>query len=128
MFHDHKGFEYYLPFLARDVSNKLSPTRNTILWSDISDIQVYQGKKSQTKSVKGVPSSRLDSAKIEIITEDFRIVLNPYKWLQEGCDDHRLTIQDAAGLTESATNTALKTSPLMETFDSFKQSLFTEGS
>jgi len=125
---DSQGFEYHLPFLARGVSNKLSPTRSTILWSDVSDIQAYQGKQSQTRGIKGVPSSRLDSAKIEIITEDFRIVLNPYKWLQEGCDDHRLTIQDAAGLTESATNTALKTSPLMETFDSFKQSQFTEGS
>ena len=119
---DDNGFEYMLPLLARDISNGFCATRKFVPWSEVSGVRLHPGKKSQMKGVKGVPSSRLESAKIEIIANDFQLYLNPYKWLREGCGDHRLSMQEAADLSEDGVSSAFTLCPLMAAFDSFKQS------
>ena len=119
---DNNGFEYKLPLLARDISNGFSATRKVVPWSAVCCIRLYPGKKSQVKGIEGVPSSRLDNAKVAVITDDFQLYLNPYKWLLDGCDDHRLSIQEAIDLSEDAVDTALIQCPLMSAFNSFKQS------
>ncbi len=90
---DNNCFEYKLPLLARDIPNGFSATRKVVPWSAVSCVRIYPGKKSHMEGIEGVPSSRLDNAKVEVITDDFQLYLNPYEWLLEGCDDHRLSIQ-----------------------------------
>ena len=88
-----QGFEYKLPLLAGAVSNGFCPTCKEVRRSEVVSVRVYQGTRLQVKGIKGMPSSRLDTAKIEIITDDFRLYLNPYKWLEAGQSDHRLSIK-----------------------------------
>ena len=110
---DGDGFEYYLPFLARDISNGFCAARKVISWEDVSCVDVYQGKRSQVKGIQGPPASRLTSCKIEICTSSFRLTINPYSWLQEGQSDHRLSLQKAKGLSNDAVNLTIIQCPLM---------------
>ncbi|MBV1959229.1 MAG: hypothetical protein KUG53_00720 [Pseudomonadales bacterium] len=86
-----EGFEYNLPFLARDIKNGLASTRKVISWNDVTDIHLNQGGSSQIKGIKGPPSSRLGSARMEITAHNTRLIFNPYLWLQNDHSDHRLT-------------------------------------
>ena len=68
------------------------------------------------KGVKSPPSSRLDSARLEIFTPGSRLVINPYKWLQADRADHRLLLDEAPGLNEGASRSRLEGCPLLAAF------------
>lgn len=111
-----EGFEYNLPFLARDIKNGFASTRKVISWNDVTDIHLNQGSRSQIKGIKGPPSSRLGSARIEITVHDTRLIFNPYLWLQNDHSDHRLTVKQGPTLSESSVNQILETCPLVVAF------------
>ncbi|MBV1874725.1 MAG: hypothetical protein KUG80_08080 [Gammaproteobacteria bacterium] len=111
-----EGFEYNLPFLERDIKNGLASTRKIISWNDVTDIHLNQGGRSQIKGIKGPPSSRLGSARIEIATHDARLIFNPFLWLQNDHSDHRLTVEQGPALSESSVNQILEKCPLVVAF------------
>ena len=111
-----EGFEYNLPFLARDIKNGLASTRKVISWNHVTDIHLNQGSRSQIKGIKAPPSSRLGSARIVITAPDTRLIFNPYLWLQNDHSDHRLTVQKGPTLSESNVNQILEKCPLMVAF------------
>jgi len=114
------GFEYNLPFLARDIKNGLASTRKVISWNHVTDIHLHQGSRSQIKGIKGLPSSRLGSARIEITAPDTRLIFNPYLWLQNDHNDHRLTVQKGPTLGEGSVNETLERCPLVVAFSAHK--------
>ena len=119
---DSDGFEYNLPILARDISNGFGASRKMVSWEEVSCVRVYQGKHSQINEIKGPPSSRLNSTKVEVCTRNCRVTINPYNWLQEGKSDHRLLVQEAVGLSNDAVTLALMQCPVMVAFSLFIRS------
>lgn len=113
---DAKGFEYNLPLFARDPLNVLSARRNTVSWDEVLRMKISEGKRTQVNAIQGPPSSRLHSAKVEIETVDFKLVLRPYMWLNEAGEDHRLTRAQADQFSEEEVKSALMECPLLKAF------------
>lgn len=110
---DSVNMKCHLPLFARNLENGLFNSDWFIPLNQNTNISIKLGKRQTVRGFKSPPSSRLNTSTIEFIYQDTKLILNPYLWIPENGEDHRLLLHDATSMTENEVIEALKTCPLI---------------